>query len=212
MRYCNQVITEAASTKDRLLAEGMRLFARQGFRATTVGQIEAAAGLQPRRGALYRHFPSKEALLDEAVRRHLDSVRARRTEVVQGVPGDVGDEALALGRYVLDELTSQRAVVDVFEQEGDRVADQRDAFREQVSDAGYRVMAEALRRWIGAASAPGPAADFDVDGAAVLLLGALINLHRSTWTFAGPPLALDEARILAAWAALCETVVTAARR
>ncbi|WP_158602996.1 TetR/AcrR family transcriptional regulator [Jiangella rhizosphaerae] len=205
------MITAEASTKDRLLAEGMRLFALQGFRATTVGQIEAAAGLQPRRGALYRHFPSKEALLDEAVRRHLDSVRARRTEVVGGEAGDVGDvgdEALALGRYVLDELASQRAVVDVFEREGERVAEQRDAFREQVSDAGYRVMAEALRRWIGTEPAPG----FDVDAAAVLLLGALINVHRSTWTFAGPPLELDEARILAAWSLQCATVVAAARR
>ncbi|TDC48773.1 TetR/AcrR family transcriptional regulator [Jiangella ureilytica] len=201
------MITDGASTKDRLLAEGMRLFALQGFRATTVGQIEAAAGLQPRRGALYRHFPSKEALLDEAVRRHLDSVRARRTEVVRGEVADVYDEALALGRYVLDELASQRAVVDVFEHEGDRVAEQRDAFREQVSDAGYRVMAEALRRWIGGDPAPG----FDVDGAAVLLLGALINVHRSTWTFAGAPLGLDEARILAAWSLQCVTVVAAAR-
>jgi AcrR family transcriptional regulator len=209
MRYCNHVITSETTpaTKDRLLAEGMRLFALQGFRATTVGQIEAAAGLQPRRGALYRHFPSKEALLDEAVRRHLDSVRARRTEVVRGEVADVGDEALALGRYVLDELASQRAVVDVFEREGERVAEQRDAFREQVSDAGYRVMAEALRRWIGGDPAPG----FDVDGAAVLLLGALINLHRSTWTFAGPPLGLDEGRILAAWSLQCVTAVAAAR-
>src|SRR5690348_7783062 len=55
-------------TKQRLLEAGVRLFAANGFRETTVGEIEAAAGLEPRRGALYRHFESKEALLDAACR------------------------------------------------------------------------------------------------------------------------------------------------
>jgi AcrR family transcriptional regulator len=41
----------------------MRLFSTKGFEATSVSQIEAAAGLSPGSGALYRHFASKEALL-----------------------------------------------------------------------------------------------------------------------------------------------------
>ena len=49
-------MTEPGSTRQRLLDEGMRLFAERGFRATGVGDIEAAAGLQPRRGALYKHL------------------------------------------------------------------------------------------------------------------------------------------------------------
>ncbi len=59
----------------------MRLFAERGFRATSVGDIEGAVGLVPRRGALYKHFPSKQALLEAAVRAHLDSAAAGATEI-----------------------------------------------------------------------------------------------------------------------------------
>lgn len=41
----------------------MRLFGEQGYSATSVAQIEAAAGLRPGAGGLYAHFRSKEALL-----------------------------------------------------------------------------------------------------------------------------------------------------
>ena len=56
---------EPRSTRQRLVAEAMRLFGEQGYAATTVAEIEAAAGLSPGSGSLYRHFPSKQALLAE---------------------------------------------------------------------------------------------------------------------------------------------------
>jgi AcrR family transcriptional regulator len=49
----------------------MRLFGEQGYAATTIAQIEAAAGLSPGSGGLYRHFPSKHALLAEGVRQQI---------------------------------------------------------------------------------------------------------------------------------------------
>ncbi|HEY3008994.1 MAG TPA: helix-turn-helix domain-containing protein, partial [Micromonosporaceae bacterium] len=52
----------ALSTKDTIVAAAMELFGRQGYHATTVAQIEAAAGLSAGAGGLYRHFPSKRAL------------------------------------------------------------------------------------------------------------------------------------------------------
>jgi len=195
------------STKDRLIAAGLRLFAEQGFRATTVGEIESAAGLQPRRGALYRHFPSKEALLEAAVQRHLDSVRGGRDWILRSPTGDPHTEAVMLGRFVLDELAAERDIVDVFEQEGDRIPELRDLFRERISDTGYKVMADVLRRWIG----PSGASHGDLDALAVLLLGSLVNVHRSTCTFGGPPLGLDDDRVLSAWADQCVALVDAAR-
>ena len=51
----------------------MDLFGRQGYRATTVAQIELAAGLAPGAGGLYRHFPSKRALLEAGLRRQFDA-------------------------------------------------------------------------------------------------------------------------------------------
>ncbi|MGH9208726.1 MAG: TetR/AcrR family transcriptional regulator, partial [Acidimicrobiales bacterium] len=40
-------------TRERLVTEAMRLFGEQGYKATSVAQIEAAAGLAPGSGALY---------------------------------------------------------------------------------------------------------------------------------------------------------------
>jgi AcrR family transcriptional regulator len=192
--------TASGSTKDRLVTEGLRLFAAQGFRATTVGEIESAAGLQPRRGALYRHFASKEELLSEAVRRHVEAVREGRDWMLTLPAGDVRTEALILGRFVLDELARERQIVDVFEQEGGRLTELRDLFRQRISDASYQAMTEMLRRW-------GGSGDADLDAYGVLVLGALVNVHRSTWTFGGPPRGFDEERMLAGWADLCVDVV-----
>jgi AcrR family transcriptional regulator len=192
--------TASGSTKDRLVSEGLRLFAAQGFRATTVGEIEAAAGLQPRRGALYRHFASKEELLSEAVRRHVEAVREGRDWMLALPAGDVRTEAMILGRFVLDELARERQIVDVFEHEGERLAELRDEFRQRISDPSYQAMTDLLRRWTGDTNA-------DLDAYGVLVLGALVNVHRSTWTFGGPPRGLEEERMLAGWADLCVDVV-----
>lgn len=45
----------------RILAAAMTCFAREGFHGTSMQKICAEAGMSP--GALYRYFPSKEALI-----------------------------------------------------------------------------------------------------------------------------------------------------
>jgi len=49
----------------------MDLFGRQGYHATTIAQIEAAAGLSAGAGGLYRHFKSKRAVLEEGLNRQV---------------------------------------------------------------------------------------------------------------------------------------------
>lgn len=97
------------TTRDRLLSEAMRLFGQQGYRATSVAQIEAAAGLAPGSGALYHHFTSKEALLDAGIDRQLDRRGAMRdVRALFAGLGNLDTELTLLGRYlfaVLDEET-----------------------------------------------------------------------------------------------------------
>ncbi|MEZ5893306.1 MAG: TetR/AcrR family transcriptional regulator [Parvularculaceae bacterium] len=59
-------------TKDRLRNAAIVLFADQGFHATTIGNIESAAGFAQRAGTFYRHFPSKQAIFDDCVRKLVD--------------------------------------------------------------------------------------------------------------------------------------------
>lgn len=84
-------------TRERVLAATLQLVAERGLAGTSVVDIETAAGLAGGRGGFYRHFPNKEAALDEAIHRELDTLRARfkadraapnlTEELTQGVRG-----------------------------------------------------------------------------------------------------------------------------
>jgi AcrR family transcriptional regulator len=190
--------TARQPTKQRLLDAGVRLFSEKGFRETTVGDIEAAVGLQPRRGALYRHFPSKEALLQVALEQHLESLTDSGPDLQQLPSADMRADALTMGRWLLGELDRERPIVRILEQDGDRLAALRDSFRRNLVDAGYVVTAGMVQRWLG-----DTAGTVDVEAVSVVLLGAVVNYRRSTWTFGASPLDIDDERFLSAWADLC---------
>ncbi len=195
--------TDTGSTRDRLLAAGLRLFAERGFERVGVGDVEAAVGLVPRRGALYRHFASKDELLEEAVRRYLDSADQARDEFTGG-DGEIVDKAALLGRRILKEMDAQHDITRILERDGDRLPTLREAFRTRVSDAGYGVIAEVLRSWVAQAA---PDLEVDLDATAVLLTGALVNARRSAWTFQHPPAGQDDGALVAAWALLCDAAI-----
>lgn len=196
------MVTQAASdrqpTRQRLLDAGIRLFSDKGFRETTVGDIEAAVGLQPRRGAMYRHFPTKEALLQAALEQHLETVAESAPAFEQLPSGDRRAEALAMGRWLLAELDREQPIVRILEQDGERLPALRESFRRSLVDGGYLMIAGAVRRWLG--DTPGTV---DVEAVSGVLLGALVNYRRSTWTFGASPLDLDDERFLSTWAGLC---------
>jgi AcrR family transcriptional regulator len=186
------------STKQRLLDEAARLFAERGYTATSVGDIEAAAGLQPRRGALYKHYASKLDVLRAIVRRHIESVD-RAAVALEGLPlTDLRAEALMMGRWLLDELDRQRALTHILEQDGHRIPEMRDAARDHISDAGYRSACALLERWLDGRR-PGT----DAASVAVCLVGAVINYRRSSWTFGAPPIGLTDDRFLDGWGDVC---------
>jgi len=186
-------------TRERLLREGLRLFASRGFDGTTVGDIEAAAGLKPRRGGLYRHFPSKLALLEAAVARHNATARRAAFEFTRLPVEDPRELALLVGRWMLADLDAQRAMTHVLEREGNRLQTVRDEFRVG-SDAGFQAAAALVRKW---------AADGDAEVVGVVLLGALVNFRRSAWTLGLAPLELDDERFLVGFADVFSKLVKA---
>jgi len=60
--------------RERIYTSAARLFLEQGFAATTVDQIAAAADVAP--ATFFNHFASKDALLHELSREMLDLVQA----------------------------------------------------------------------------------------------------------------------------------------
>ena len=101
-------------TRERLLAEAMRLFSDRGFEATSVSQIEAAAGLAAGSGALYRHFKSKDALLAAGIDRQLDRRAAMHDirDLFAGL-GDLRSELTVLGRYLLSVVDQETELLQI---------------------------------------------------------------------------------------------------
>ena len=58
---------QAQKTRKNIVVAATKLFARQGYHKTTINDICRAIHLTS--GAVFHHFPSKEALLDEVITR-----------------------------------------------------------------------------------------------------------------------------------------------
>jgi AcrR family transcriptional regulator len=184
-----------SSTRDRLLDVGIQLIAERGYRSVTVGDIEAEAGFAARGGTLYRHFSSKAELLDTAMRRHIESVGQFDDLLVLLPLPDLRSELSLLGRWLLVRLSGEESITRIVEKESARFPHLIDAMREDLSDAGYRLASAYLEQ-------RGLDQRWDSDAVAVILLGSLINLRRSTWTFGKPPNGLDDDRVLVTWVEL----------
>lgn len=85
----------AATTRDRLLEAARELFTADGYHATTTPLLARRAGVAE--GTIYRHFPSKQALLNAAYqdvhRWAAEQVRASAT-----IPGGTGERLMSLGQ------------------------------------------------------------------------------------------------------------------
>src|SRR5262245_43102503 len=89
-----------------MLAAALACFAGLGYDATRVRHIAERAGVTE--GALYRHFPSKEALAQELYRRHLNAYTAR----LRAVGASGGPAERRLREIVRSSLESYRAEPD----------------------------------------------------------------------------------------------------
>ncbi len=83
-----------SDTKEKLLDTAEELFSSQGFAATSLRQIIAAA--RTNLAAIHYHFGSKEELLDAIVMRKADPVNQERLRLL--------DEAEAGGAPVVEEV------------------------------------------------------------------------------------------------------------
>ena len=180
------------STRGRLMAAGLELFAERGFRGTTVGDIESAAGLTARGGALYKHFKSKRELLEAAFEEQIHEIQRMRAELLELLPlDDLRAELTLLTRWVLSELGRMRDLNAVIEKEGDAFPELRDRFYTEIVEPGYRSIAEMVERWNSRLES-----NFDPELVAVVAGGALVNFRRNQWTFGHTLLGVDEEKLV----------------
>lgn len=101
---------DVESTRDRILRVAAEKFAQKGYHATGVAELGDAAGIK--RGALYYHIGSKEDLLYQLSRRHVEEALTRGLAVVAEVDGSVAKFRL-LVREHLRTLAARRDEVIV---------------------------------------------------------------------------------------------------
>jgi AcrR family transcriptional regulator len=190
------------ATPDRIVDAGLRLFADNGFQGTTVGEIEQRAGLTPRAGALYKHFPSKESVLEAAFERHVQELEALHSAIELMPLGDLRAELTLLTRFGLQMLDQERDLRRIVITEGDRFPHLKKRFRKRVADRAYEEVTAFVRMKMDSGELP----DGDAEAIAVLMTGALLGYSLEYDVFGRRPAGVDEERLITAIVDSCMAI------
>ena len=192
------------ATRARVLEVAGELFGLQGYQATTIAQLEKAAGLSPGSGGLYRHFPSKRALLEASLKRQVDSGPDLASFLsVPADPDDVRSQLLAVARAGLRRLRHERDLNRLL------LRDLRDFpdLLAMVRDTELRRVHEGLARWLSASGGPG---SLDPSTVATILMGAVSHYWILSDVFGGAhPFDTDEEAFLGVVADMAAATLTA---
>jgi AcrR family transcriptional regulator len=195
--------TPPVHTRERILTAARRLFAEQGYMGTSVGEIESAAGLSPRSGALYKHFPSKQAVLAAVISQHTDVVDEMRSQLELMPLGDLRAELMVTARWGLAELRREHELTRIVMKEGERFPEIAEAFREAIVMPGHRMATEWLVRHV---EREGGHVE-DPEAFAAVTTDSLVGFTLQEALFGPAPTGVDEERFLAAWVDATEATV-----
>ncbi|MFD0902054.1 TetR/AcrR family transcriptional regulator [Actinomadura sediminis] len=189
------------STRERIVAESLRLFADRGYAATSVAEIEAAAGLSPGAGGLYRHFRSKEEVLSSAIREHIERTRKQISDVLANSTAYAGRPLEVRLRMTcqagLAKMREEQDLIRVLFRDLDQFPHLVAEMREGIVNPLY----DGIATWL---SEQPEYADSDEDWPAVasILGGAVVNYWLANESMYEPPTRIDERRFVESWARL----------
>jgi AcrR family transcriptional regulator len=110
------------------------VIAEEGLSGFTMTEVERRVGLAVGTGSIYRHFPSKEALLKAAVEREVSRNRTVTHEArsaVEQLP-DPLERRTKVYKQMLDDLRRFDRLFGLMLSQGDRVPELREAIRAAV--------------------------------------------------------------------------------
>jgi AcrR family transcriptional regulator len=191
-----QAITDREpTTRERIIVEAMRLFAERGYRGTTVGDIEQAAGLSPRAGGLYKHFASKEEVVTAGIERHVAEIEEMHSAMDLMPLGDVRAELTLIARWTLHELANEQNLMKIVFRDGDQFPELVELFAERIVNRGYREAATVIGRIFEQAGVQ----DHDPNAVAAIALGSLVNYRVEEAMFGQPPAGVGEDEFIETW-------------
>jgi AcrR family transcriptional regulator len=180
----------------------MALFADRGYRGTTVGDIEAAAGLAPRSGALYQHFTGKQEVLRAALERHIEDVAEIQSALDMLPLGDFRAEVTLMGRWTLQDLRRRERLHRFVRKEGAQFPKLLDQIRVAIHDEPHLALAEWIRRAAEDAGTEVP----DPEALALIIAGSMGHFRALESIYGEKPLGVSDERFLATWTEMCIAV------
>lgn len=189
------------STRERIVSESLRLFADRGYTATSVAEIEAAAGLSPGAGGLYRHFRSKEEVLASAIREHIERTRRQISDVLVQAAAYEERPLEARLRMTcqagLAKMREEQDLIRVLFRDLDQFPNLVAEMREGIVNPLY----DGIATWL-AAQPEFEGAREDWPAIASILGGAVVNYWLANESMYEPPTRIDEKRFVESWARL----------
>ena len=176
----------------------MRLFADRGYDGVSVADIQVAAGMTPGSGALYKHYPSKQALLEAGIDRFIRQGRRVIDELPEVAGDDLETMLRCVGAVVLAALAEDQAALRVVWRDLPAFPEQSRRFVEERLQEGF----QQFGRWIGSLREQGLAEVDDPEATAAVLPSALALFRLMGSVFDETPGRTDEGRFLDAWVAL----------
>jgi AcrR family transcriptional regulator len=200
------VTAQERSTRERIVDEAIKLFTERGFRGTTVGEIEQAAGLAPRSGGLYKHFRSKEEVLEAVIERHVSELEQMRPVLDMLPLGDLRAELTLIARWALNELGAEQPLMRVVQKDGNQFPELVAEVKERIIDPGHREAARLIGRMLSELGA----APADEEAIGSVALGSLVAYKVEQSMFGSPGGDVSEERLIDAWVEVWMTVAEAA--
>src|SRR4051794_16605364 len=182
---------DGTETKARIGREAMRLFGEKGVHATSIKDIAEAAGIA--QGALYKHYPGKDALVLDLFAEPWEGF-ARRLDAVRRDGGGFAERLGAMVRLLCRAFDADRTLFAFL------FLVQHDQLKRLPDGAANPI--DVLRTCIADAMAAGEIPSGDVELATAIIVG--IVLQTATFKLYG--------RIPGAMAEACDALATACRR
>ncbi|GAA0946485.1 helix-turn-helix domain-containing protein [Nonomuraea longicatena] len=189
------------STRGRIIDESLRLFAERGYAATSVAEIEAAAGLSPGAGGLYRHFKSKYEVLAAALNEHAARTRTQIAESLSRLDdlagADLETRLAHLCRAGLAKVREENELTRVFFRDLSQFPELVAVVREGL----LQPMLDAIVTWFRA-QPEYIGADADWSGVSAVLGGAVVHFRLFQEIVGESPGHTEKEQFVAAWVRL----------
>lgn len=181
----------------------MDLFAERSHDGASVADIQLAAGLTAGSGALYKHFTSKEAVLDAGVESYLATLSESSDTTVRDLPSDPGAALAVIAAGVLESMSSEEAVLRVLLRDLDRHPAQLERVWNGVLANVYTRMADWIKREVH----QGRITVSDPEAVATVLMSALTNWSILRALINKSPGGLSRSAFAAAWVDVAARVI-----